>query len=76
MVLVSQYSTIFPTIIIITIIYIYILYNKKNGLLWLFSCLCVCVFAVFRDIVIAQEVPVEPHALGSSFPPHSPLVAV
>ena len=31
-------------------------------------CVCVCVFAVFRDIVIAQEVPVEPHALGSSFP--------
>ena len=29
-----------------------------------------------RDIVIALGVPVEPRALGPSFPPHSPLVAV
>ena len=37
---------------------------------------CVCVCAVARDIVIALGVPAEPRALGPSFPPHSPLVAV
>ena len=36
---------------------------------------CVCV-RFLEIIVIAQEVPVEPHALGSSFPPHSPHLCI